>query len=253
MKIKIQKTLTIQDETEWFIAAPPQKGIAQWKDGKSAKEFAKYVTLGSKEFKAQIARIIKNSFGITVKSLVGEPEAETKLPPKDASGPRNHDLLLFDDNNEIVIGIEAKVDEPFGDKSIYEEREKASTKKKNRIDWLMEMLLPGKFIGDEEVKNFGYQLFTATAGTLLEARRRGVSRCIFVVLSFHNENEPKKNDNIKAFRAFVKLVCGKDLNHKKFKVSDECMGEAEEKEIDCCFVMEEVRIHNPWYDHPSPK
>ena len=247
MEIKIQKTLTIHDETDWLIAAPPQKGLAQWKDGKSAKELAKYATLGKKAFNNLINRVIKDCYGIKVKSLTGEPEATTNLPFS-TSGPRQHDLLLHDDNNEIVIGIEAKVDEPFGDKSIYKENENASESKSKRIKWLLNTLLPPQYqdINNENVKDIGYQLFTGVAGTLLEAYRRKAQKCIFLVISLHEANE-NNLDNENAFNGFVRIICG-DNTHKMFKICEE--GDSK-REIDCYFVYEKVAFSQQTYDDSS--
>lgn len=247
MEIKIQKALTILDETDWFIAAPPQKGRAQWRDGKSAKEFAKYVTHGKKAFKNLINRIIKDCYGLSINSLVGEPEATTDLPFS-TRGPRQHDLLLHDDNNEIVIGIEAKVDEAFGEKSIYEETEKASEDKMNRIKWLINTLLPVQYqdINNKNVKDIGYQLFTGTAGTLLEAYRRKVQKCIFLVISLHNANEDNLK-NEKAFNDFVRIICGNNT-HKTFSI---CEKGDSTREIDCYFVYEKVAFSQQTYDSSS--
>lgn len=50
--------------------------------------------------------------------MSGYPEKATKLP-WGRSGNRKHDLLLEDADKSLIIGIEAKADEPF-DNSIEE-------------------------------------------------------------------------------------------------------------------------------------
>ena len=224
MKIEIKKTIKITNETEWFLVAPPKKGIKQWKDGYSAKELAKYAT--SNDNLQKLLQSIFEEIDFNTKgSFVGIPEAVTKLPKKGEG--RNHDLLLF--NKDIVIGVEAKVNEDFG-KIINEENENASENKQARIKELKKIVFQKS--SAQNVDELRYQLLTATAGTLLETFDRNKSQCVFLVLSFHKFKDKANSDNKAAFKAFVDVVCGENKKSQIFTVKG--------KEITCWFIEREV-------------
>lgn len=247
MDIRIEKKTIINDETDWLIVAPPKGGLEQWKDGRSAKEFARFVTKSHNSFSKLINDIVEKNLHYTSESLTGEPEAKTDLPPTGSSGPRNHDLLLFDDR--IVIGIEAKVDEPFGDKTILQEKKSASKDKAARIEWLKETILPkGSEIEDDNVKDLRYQLFTATAGTLLAAYDQDKSYCIFLVLSFQKGKTmtQKAKRNKEAFDEFVKVVCDKEQCCHIFTVKRD--GDTKGKSITCWFIEKDVAFTPQKFD-----
>ena len=239
MKIEIKKTTIITDETDWFRVAPPKGGIAQWKDGYSAKELAKFVTKKSQLFEDLITKVISDIDNAITEALIGEPEVETKFPEGNREG-RNHDLLLYNETDDLIIGIEAKVKETFGSNSIYKEYvgAKQNTDKYKRIEWIKRTLIDGKNLQNPEIKNLKYQLFTATAGTLLEAYKRGKSKCILLVLSFH-EGKKGSQSNKCSFDDFVKVVCPKN-NSKEFKIK---VGDNnKDKNITCWFVYKEIKF-----------
>lgn len=237
MKIKIQKTIKITNEKEWFRAAPPKGGEKQWQDSYSAKEFAKFVTSGD-DFKELVQSVLDDISIKTRGDFVGEPEAGTKFPQKGEG--RNHDLLLF--NKDIVIGIEAKVDEPFGNnRSILQESNTTSKGKKARINWLLKTILPeGKRLEDREVGKLKYQLFTATAGTLLEAAKRDKKKCIFLVLAFHSKEKPVNEANKKSFEDFMRVICDENIDRKEFTVVYKENKKEFEKKVQCWFVYKEI-------------
>ena len=233
MKIEIQKTAKITNENEWFLLAPPKGKEKQWKDGYSAKELAKFVTSDYKGFTELIKNIVKEATHRVPKSFVGEPEAITSLP---GSGQgRNHDLLLYNDN--LVIGIEAKVNEPYGE-SISSEylNPETTNNKKNRIEALWEIIFRDKPKEELPKCNLKYQLLTGTAGTLFEAHKRGIKQCIFLVLSFRYYGEDKNQQNEQSFNDFVEIVC-QGKNHRSFRVEDE--------EITCWFRKQEIVMTKP--------
>ena len=182
MKTKIQKTITITTVENWFCAAPPQGGKQQWKDGYSAKELAKLVIENKSEFDNLIQGVINEAEIKGCNIFECEPEACTRLPYSHR-GPRKHDLLLR--NKNVVIGIEAKAEEPFGDDK------KGSKDKEQRLKWMREMLFPNS--NESEIRNIPYQLLTGISGTLLEAKRNDIHDCIFLVLIFKRDKENVKN------------------------------------------------------------
>lgn len=224
MDITIKKTTTITNETEWFLVAPPKKGIIQWKDGYSAKEFAKFATS-----KGQLKKLLQSVFEEisfrTDDSFIGVPEAETKLPGEGEG--RNHDMLLY--NNDLVIGIEAKVNEKFGE-TIKKESENITDNKEARIKELKRIVFRNP--DSPDVDELRYQLLTATAGTLLEAYRRDKNQCILLVLSFHKHNKEVNSDNKVAFKTFIEAVCDENQKRQNFTIN--------EKEITCWFVEREI-------------
>lgn len=226
MDITIKKTTTITNETEWFLVAPPKKGIIQWKDGYSAKEFAKFATSNG-QLKKLLQSVLEEISFITDDSFIGEPEFETKLPGQGEG--RNHDLLLY--NKDLVIGIEAKVDEDFGETIKKEYYDKDVTEnKKNRIKELKRIVFRNP--DSPDVDELRYQLLTATAGTLLEAYRRDKNQCILLVLYFHKHNKEVNPDNKVAFKTFIEAVCDENQKRQNFTIN--------EKEITCWFVEREI-------------
>ena len=78
MGIIIKKTITIKDENDWFRVAPPKGKEKQWKDGYSAKEFAKFVSYG--DFKELVQSVLNEISIKTRADFIGDPEVENKLP-----------------------------------------------------------------------------------------------------------------------------------------------------------------------------
>jgi len=249
MKIHLEKTTKITNVDVWLKVAPPKGGIAQWEDGHSAKELAKFVIENPKTFSTLLEEIVESTIGYVPSSFTGEPEATTSLQPQGSSGPREHDLLLCD--KRIVIGIEAKVNEPFGNnKSILQESKTTSADKPKykRINWLMQTIFPGKNIDDKEIGGLKYQLFTATAGTLLEAARRDKKECIFLVLAFHSKNEPVNESNKKSFEDFVRIICGENNYSKEFTIDYVDNKTEFKKTVKCWFIERDIAFTPQTFD-----
>ena len=193
-KIIISKTKEIKSVEDWRVYAPPQNPSKHWKDGHSAKLLAEYAM--SKNFKDDILKIIKECEFCVPSVIYGEPEVSTKLPAS-SRGPRKHDLLLTGD--DFLIGIEAKVSESF-DKMIKVYQEQKGDKLR-RIKTMLTYI--GKSI--EEAGEYRYQLLTGLAGTVLEAKKRGKKKCLFLVISFTgdvNASIKSIEKNNKDFEAF---------------------------------------------------
>ena len=171
----------ITDPQSWKQFCPPKKGDLQWRDGRSAKELATYMT---KQFPAIPAEI-----ELTLQPLVSstaqfdwDAEYVTPLPGKGEG--RNHDAILY--NDDIVVTIEAKADETLGN-LIDEERQHASVNKLHRISALLNTLFDGGFKSYSQLR---YQLLTASVGSILEAEKRNVTTAVMLVLVF------KTNGNV---------------------------------------------------------
>lgn len=218
MKTNIQKTITIKTVEDWFCAAPPQGGKQQWKDGFSAKELAKLAIENKSEFDNLIQGVINETGIKKCNSFECEPEASTPLPFSHR-GPRKHDLLLRNKNKKVIIAIEAKAHESFGNDK------KGSKDKEKRLKWMQETLFPDA--KEDSIKNIPYQLLTGISGTLLEATRNNYHECIFLVLFFMRDKETARN--MEVLNNVIDKFGGKDGILIRIKEP----GEMEEKTIKC--------------------
>jgi hypothetical protein len=118
---------SIETIHEWFYKCPPKGKEKHWKDGRSAKETAKHwVHTIPKPFLE-----LMSEQNLTY--LLCSPEYVTKFDVYKGEG-RNHDLLILaKDNNlkPVVISIESKADEPFGDTIEKRIEAAVNAKKKN--------------------------------------------------------------------------------------------------------------------------
>lgn len=161
--------------TTWQEWTPPKKAI-HWRDGRSAMELAKsWFRAGQvsppQEF-LDVLQTMPGSQSLTL--LKGIPELVTQLPIRGEG--RNHDLWLLGKigRRQVTICVEAKVDEPYGDHTIAGYNEKAVQRQKGgtptRVPARIDALL-GIIDADPAAwRDVRYQLLTALAGTILQAR-----------------------------------------------------------------------------------
>lgn len=172
----------------------------QWKEGHSAYKMAYYAIQYTNEFKRTIQSVLK-SCGLQQQDFVCEPEATIGLGQgMKSGGPRVHDLLMI--GEDCVIGIEAKVSEPFDRSISYINNEQKKKSKETRAEALWNFLAGKNTTIDESP--IGYQLFTATRGTMCSAIKAKKVNCIMLVLSFIAEVKEKKakdknEDDYKSF------------------------------------------------------
>src|SRR5437016_2705307 len=97
----------IRSVEDWFKYAPPAQGLRHWKDGQSAKEFAKAWIRPAPppEFSA-LMNSRPEFVGLELEEAI--PEHKTELD--EFSGPRHNDLLVLGQTAgaKVVICIEAK-------------------------------------------------------------------------------------------------------------------------------------------------
>lgn len=218
--LTIIKENHISDLSSWFKYAQPEGGDKQWKDGRSAKEFARYMTASKGSLPAELLSYFEK-IGIKDSYFECLPEHVTSFAGYGIGKGegRHHDGLLL--SSSAVIGIEAKVSEPF-DKSLKEKLKKAQDNSdggknmKERI--LGSLALFHKTTPDENVEEIMYQLISATTGTIIEAYEREKSKSVVLVLEFtgdvdlgSSEAQIKKEkqqiqDNDSAFQNFLKLL-----------------------------------------------
>ena len=203
MKIKISKNNIITTVEEWYQFAPPKAKGKHWKDGRSAKSLAQFMTDKNQVKKLEdiLVELEYNTKGV----ISCTPEANTVLPCK--GNGRNHDLLMI--GEDFVVGIEAKVSEPFGEE-ISTELIEASDNKKNRIDTLANKLFGCKINEVKDGLELRYQLLTGVYGTLLEAENNKKSKALFLVIVFTDgitrEDENAVNRNNDDFKNFCQQI-----------------------------------------------
>ena len=212
MNIRFEKKGKAIDSLEaWEELGKPKKN-SHWKEGRSAFLMAELAIERKPEFAKRVSDLLAEC-GIAEQDFVCEPEAKTCLGEEMyPRGPRNHDLLML--GKDCVIGIEAKVSEPFG-KEIGKQQKSTKGNISKRAELLRKFLMPDKT--QDEVSGIGYQLFTATRGTMCAALEHGVEKCIMLVITFKGNVEKEKNydanceKNAKDFDDFLKAT-GADGN-----------------------------------------
>ena len=204
MKIIIQKKVEIQTLDQWFNVAPPEGGSKQWKVGRSALEMARFAL--SKEFPTMIDKVLKEC-GLKDRSFICEPEALTSFEQgMGTGGPRHHDLLMI--GNNTVIGIEAKVSEPF-DKRIEDKRKGATDNMKQRLNSCLDYLYKRR---PDNAEKMYYQLFSATIGSIIAAKTlkdKDIQNVIslFVIFVDNVDKEEGYDDHVKDNNDAFKVFC----------------------------------------------
>ena len=185
---KHDRALTTIDE--WRRFAPPKRDI-HWKDGRSAKENARAWTEAAPTLQPEIAHVLDNCPDIgPLRRWSAEPEARIAIDRFRGEQP-NIDLLLVaeDDSGPLVVAIEAKADETFGNPLVDQyARARAALESNPRSKAVarIEALL-ARFaldLQDRDVQQLRYQLLTATAAVLAEAERRFSARAVLIVHEF---------------------------------------------------------------------
>ena len=201
----------ITDIDSWFEKKPPMGGEKQWKDGRSAKEFARYMTKNYPAVPNEIEDLLLN-FTSVGSDFEWDAEYVTSFEKYGLGRGegRNHDGMMV--NGDIFVGIEGKADESLGN-LLKDEMKNASDNKMKRINGMIDMLF-----GDspENHKNIRYQLITASTATLLEAKERGLNRALLLVLVFKKDGsylESKTERNDADVSKFLAETNAKTMNY----------------------------------------
>lgn len=242
-KLSIIKDNRITDVSSWFKYAQPEGGATQWKDGRSAKEFARYMTAFNGELPKALQLYLQD-IGINDSDFECRPEHVTSFAGYDigTGEGRHHDALII--SSSTVIGIEAKVSEPF-DKSVKEKLEKASKNSdggknmKSRIFGSLKIFHPT--YSEEDVYDIMYQLISATTGTIIETYKLGKRKGVVLIIEFagdvnigNSEAQIKKEKQqiIENDNAYIKFLKFLDLDKKSDK----------ERYLDTNFHGKDMRI-----------
>ena len=173
----------INSNKEWLEKAGPKSKEKQWKEKHSASELADYC-LFYKGFVPKDIDNYLNELHIRSEKFDGEPECKTSLKDDGfgSGGDRQHDLLMW--NKEMVVGIEAKATEDLDEYVTNKYKDPDTENHTLRYPGLCKRLL-GKEIG--ECSNIRYQLLSATAGTLIEARNKKVKKAALIIVLFKSD------------------------------------------------------------------
>ena len=199
---------------DWRAWTRPKKEY-QWRAGRSAMELARaWFVSPTPVCPREISDLLASHPRCAGLQLVeGLPEHVTPLPERGEG--RNHDLLLHGHaaGNAIVISVEAKVDESFGETigSYWSKgrRSTTPTRAPERIEALLSMAFGAKARPDASPwKELRYQLLTAVTGTAIEASRRRAVTAVVVVHEFRTESMAAENVAVNAedFKAFVSVL-----------------------------------------------
>ena len=181
-----------------------RKGLADpvrhWRTGHSAKALA-HSWETANGFPKEVREVFRDAQFGNVELLMAFPEYQTPLPG--GSRPSQTDLFVLaeDAGDLIVVGVEGKVRENFGD-MVEKWLEGVSTEsgKPERLQFLKETLGIG-YLDDQELYHIRYQLLHRTAAALIEAERFDARCAVMLVHSFSQENE-----HFGDYRDFLKLL-----------------------------------------------
>ena len=185
---------------EWGKHAPPKRK-EHWKDGRSAKESARSWIRAAPFVPTEISETLYSASDIgTLSYWCAEPEAKVRFDAFRGE-PANIDVLLTgqDENGPIVVTVEAKADEVFGntiEKTLLAAKRRLQRNTESRGVERVEQLLAALFgatIDQHEILHLRYQLMTLTAGALAEAERSKAHRAVVIIHEFVTPLTIEKN------------------------------------------------------------
>ena len=203
---------TIHTLEDWFRLAPPAGGLRQWKDGRSAKEFARRWLNG---YPSEVREALDSHPHLEgFEPDLVEPEYETRLD--EFPRARNHDAVVQGKANDrdVLVCIEAKADEKFDD--LISERLDSASSGSNfpeRVRRLADGLF-GRDVSDPAVTGLRYQLVQACAATVIEAANRGLETAVFLIHEFVTDETQDEllRHNSEDLNRFVRVLTkGKHL------------------------------------------
>lgn len=212
----------IKDLNDWEKAFIEVDDAKHWKEGRSALALAKYFTyptiLGSdgiSTLRKYLQNIITNDFDFSK----GEIEHESKFDTFKGKG-RIQDLILWGEVSDlkVVICIEAKVDEAFGDSisKAYEYAEdilknKPKSNCKRRIENLCSKYFPNDDI--KTLDKIKYQLLHFLEGSIVEAKKIG-GMVFMPIMVFHTDSYDNQvgYENKNDYEAFINELNFEQIN-----------------------------------------
>jgi hypothetical protein len=180
--------------TDWqrLLAKPD----VHWKQGSSAMTAAVCWEAAEGSLPPEIARLLDGSADpllVGQRLVVAFPEWSTALPGGVTTSQTDVLAVCRNDRGLCVIGVEAKVLEPFGPLVAVKRVESASSGQVERLEYLHELLGVDHF--DDQIR---YQLLHRTASALLAAREFHSAAAVMLVHAF--DTPADRRSDFEAFR-----------------------------------------------------
>ena len=175
---RIYLPTTGPDDWRWLLASP---GL-HWQQGTSAKALAD-AWEDANDWPEAVATALAGAEALSgLDLLVALPEHEVPLPG--GSRPSQTDLFVVARRPHgalVVIAVEGKAEEPFGDHTVEEWRRLGGAGREKRLAYLLDVL---GLRDDDAVAGIRYQLLHRTASAVIEAGRFGAEDAVMLVHSF---------------------------------------------------------------------
>jgi hypothetical protein len=195
--MRLQKSdCEVRSLDDWRRSAPPKKRRLHWKDGRSAKELARsWLRLGYPAPPLELVDILETTFGSGIVFESAEPECVVRLD-NFRGEQRNCDLVVRCSvgPRPIVISIEAKADESFGDCYVgdyYDRKLGTRSNIPKRIERLSKQLF-GRDL-DNDIRELRYQLLHSSVAALIAAKKQSAACAVLLVHEFLSECLDRKN------------------------------------------------------------
>lgn len=212
-----KKQIEIFSVQDWLLHCPPANSKTQWCDYRSAKEMAKFWTNPEcqKEFLLFLQQMNRN---LTFEYAL--PEVATRFD--NYRNARKNDLCIFANEgyNKVLILIEGKADEPFGNYIAKEWSKCDIEKNKNQASRKLDRVidLQKRFNDNKLFVKLRYQLVYWFAGAIEEAKRNNIDKIYLVVQEFHSKKTTNKKieTNKIDLNSFVEFI-----SHSAFREVNE--------------------------------
>jgi hypothetical protein len=206
----------IESLSDWEDLGKPASA-SHWRPNRSAYELAAaWISGDAVERATELLGLRPEFLGIQLREGVAEKKTQFDENPR---GPRNHDLLIHASTNGggLVVGVEGKADELF-DLPLWRWRENAlaaspESDAPRRLDDLTTFFFGTTIDRDHAhppLACMGYQLLSALAGTLADAKEDAVPQAVLLIHEFvTSETEDEKHvANARVLDDFLTRLAG---------------------------------------------
>jgi len=228
----------INNPSDWeaiFLQSTNKNERKKWKPGRSACELANFMMKLDGE--TMIKKVVSELINENVTFETATPELEIRFDQHRKG--RAHDLGIWgitDSKKTIFVGVESKVDEPFGKKisDKYHEANKRESDGKNtdvpkRIEGLLQRIFKATPPKHSDLR---YQLLYTTAGVLDAAKNKekaDISILFIIVFKTDSYKKNKGEKNLEDYHKFIncaeseKIQSNSDIEFHKLKIDDKEM------------------------------
>ena len=223
MKVTDSSGNHISTMEQWRPLVRPE----HWKKGRSAYALADFVL--NRHGAAYMESSISSVLSQPIRLEQGTPEYAAKFDRY--RGPARLDIGISGKagaKQNLFVGVEAKVDEPFGSETVCERYNQAieylSSNPRSKAAARVKELL-SLYLGDTDepcearFADVGYQLLTAAAGTV--AQQKDVSVFYVAVFKSGEFDEEKGRENRLDYENFINLAGGERLMQHEVSLSHE--------------------------------